>query len=199
MEPHKMAEKGSEKAPGAFSLLGTASTMGLHMVSGPVVGGGLGWLIDHWLGSWPIASAIGLVLGLIAGFRNVWADARYLERSNAALDEERKKREEAAQSAGKEVLGGVKKGKKSVEVPIVPVVHKAVGQEEGPQERTFEAGPDYAGSSSVASILAGTVAPKERDLEELDETEEAIRRFLEEDGRKNEGGTGSGQAGKGAV
>ena len=51
----------------------------------------------------------------------------------------------------------------------------------------------------MASILAGTVAPKERDLEELDETEEAIRRFLEEDGRKNEGGTGSGQAGKGAV
>ena len=91
MEPPDMAEKTPEKAPGAFSLLGTASTMGLHMVSGPIVGGGLGWLIDQWLDSWPIASAVGLVLGLAAGFRNVWADARYLERSNAALDEERRK------------------------------------------------------------------------------------------------------------
>ena len=89
-----MAEKSTEKAPGAFSLLGTASTMGLHMVSGPIVGGGLGWLIDHWLESWPIASAIGLVLGLVAGFRNVWADARYLERSNAVIDAEKKKKEE---------------------------------------------------------------------------------------------------------
>ena len=89
-----MAEKSTEKAPGAFSLLGTASTMGLHMVSGPIVGGGLGWLIDHWLESWPIASAIGLVLGLVAGFRNVWADARYLAHSNAVIDAEKKKKEE---------------------------------------------------------------------------------------------------------
>ena len=50
-----MPEKTPEKAPGSFSLLGTASTMGLHMVSGPIVGGGLGWLIDSWLDSWPVA------------------------------------------------------------------------------------------------------------------------------------------------
>ena len=101
-----MAEKGSEKAPGAFSLLGTASTMGLHMVSGPVVGGGLGWLIDRWLDSWPVASSIGLLLGLIAGFRNVWADARYLAHSNAVIDEERRKQEEAAQNTGEKMKRG---------------------------------------------------------------------------------------------
>lgn len=64
--------------PGLFSLLGTASTMGLHMVTGPVVGAGLGWLADKWLDSWPAGSAIGLLLGVAAGFRNVWADARWL-------------------------------------------------------------------------------------------------------------------------
>ena len=34
---------------------------------------------------------------------------------------------------------------------------------------------------------------------ELDETEEAIRRFLEDEGRKNEGGTSSAPEEKGAV
>ncbi len=74
--------------PGSASLLGTASIMGMHMVSGPVVGGGLGWLVDHWLDSWPVAAAIGLLLGLAAGFRNVWIDARYLARANAEADAE---------------------------------------------------------------------------------------------------------------
>lgn len=67
--------------PGLFSLLGTASTMGLHMVTGPAVGAGLGWLLDRWLDSWPVGAAIGLLLGVAAGFRNVWADARWLIRA----------------------------------------------------------------------------------------------------------------------
>lgn len=67
--------------PGPFSLLGTASAMGLHMVTGPAVGAGLGWLADRWLDSWPAGAAIGLLLGVAAGFRNVWADARYLIRA----------------------------------------------------------------------------------------------------------------------
>ncbi len=65
---------------GMFSLLGTAGTMGLHMVSGPIVGGVLGWLADKWLDSWPVGAAVGLLLGVAAGFRNVWVDARYLIR-----------------------------------------------------------------------------------------------------------------------
>ena len=36
-------EKKQSEPKGQISLLGTASTMGLHMVSGPIVGGGLGW------------------------------------------------------------------------------------------------------------------------------------------------------------
>ncbi|MCH5277253.1 MAG: AtpZ/AtpI family protein [Desulfovibrionaceae bacterium] len=55
--------------------------MGLHMVTGPAVGAGLGWLADRWLDSWPAGSAIGLLLGVAAGFRNVWMDARYLIRA----------------------------------------------------------------------------------------------------------------------
>ena len=53
---------------GMFSLLGTASTMGLHMVSGPIVGGVLGWLADKWLDSWPVGAAVGLLLGVTARY-----------------------------------------------------------------------------------------------------------------------------------
>lgn len=71
-------KKNSPDQAGNFSMLGTASTMGLHMVSGPIAGGVLGWLIDSWLNSAPIGLGIGILLGLAAGFRNVWADARHL-------------------------------------------------------------------------------------------------------------------------
>lgn len=77
----------SPARPGSmFGLLGIASTMGMHMVSGPLVGGGLGWLADRWLGSWPVGLGIGIMLGIAAGFRNVWADAKRLERGQAELD-----------------------------------------------------------------------------------------------------------------
>ncbi len=74
------------EAPGRFSLLGTASMMGMHMVSGPVVGAFLGWMADSWLDSWPAGAGIGLLFGVLAGFRNVWKDARYLARSEEQID-----------------------------------------------------------------------------------------------------------------
>ena len=197
MEPHKMAEKSREKAPGTFSLLGTASTMGLHMVSGPVVGGGLGWLVDHWMDSWPVAAAVGLVLGLAAGFRNVWADARYLEHSNAVLDAERKKQEESAQSAsGKSA--SVKK-RESLSATSVPSLTKGEERTEPETERPFsgEAEREAASDAFTASVLAGTASPEEKDLEELDETVEAIRRALEERGQKDHGHSATEKAGKG--
>ena len=183
-----MAEKSTEKSPGAFSLLGTASTMGLHMVSGPIVGGGLGWLIDHWLDSWPIAASIGLLLGLAAGFRNVWADARYLERSNAVLDEERKKREEAAVKPEKSREKAREEEKSAAIAPPVPSVHKeseASGKVMAAASAAREGGA--TSDALTASILAGTASPEERELEELDETVEAIRRVLEGSGPENVG------------
>ncbi len=76
--------------PGELSLLGTASAMGLHLVSGPMVGGGLGWLVDYLAGTWPWGAGIGLLLGIAAGFRNVWADAAYLRREQQKMDDEAK-------------------------------------------------------------------------------------------------------------
>ena len=188
-----MAEKSTEKAPGAFSLLGTASTMGLHMVSGPIVGGGLGWLIDHWLESWPIASAIGLVLGLVAGFRNVWADARYLAHSNAVIDAEKKKKEEGKAAQTSEAVAKKSDAEGKPSVMEVPAANKPVAKTEEKASPAEESPRD----DFTASVLAGTASPEERELEELDETVEAIRRVLENSPQKEACKSGSDNAGKG--
>ena len=88
----KDPQKTYRDGPSRISLLGTASTMGMHMVSGPIVGGGLGYFIDHFAGSFPWGSVIGFVLGVVAGFRNVWSDYRRIQEGDAELDREEKAR-----------------------------------------------------------------------------------------------------------
>ena len=170
-------EKKDGAQPGQFSLLGTASTMGLHMVSGPVVGGGLGWLVDEWLGSWPVGSAVGLLLGLAAGFRNVWIDARYLARKNAAQDaEEKVRREKELREREKVPFREERKDRKAL---TADDAHDEAGRD-APADDAF-----------TASVLAGTATPGDRELDELEESLEAIRRALEE--KKDRGVSGSGE------
>ena len=61
------------------SFWGIAGTMGLHMVSCPLIGAALGYALDRWLGTGFLFPAM-LVLGIIAGFRCVWQDMRKLQR-----------------------------------------------------------------------------------------------------------------------
>ena len=62
-----------------------ASVMGLHLVSGVLAGGGIGYALDSWLGVrfwlW-----IFLPLGIAAGFLNVYRDAKRLMREQDELD-----------------------------------------------------------------------------------------------------------------
>jgi len=150
--------------PGQISLLGTASTMGLHLVSGPVVGGGLGWLVDKGLDSWPVGAAIGLALGLAAGFRNVWADARYLARSNEEADARARAR--AAQAAAVRTA----EGKTSARASIVPDENKVDQGEKAPlsasEEHLLEEllkEDDEEMASMLASLQAGTITPWKKD------------------------------------
>ncbi len=55
-----------------------ASSMGLHIISGTIVGGVAGYLLDFWLGTKPIFFLILLLLGIIAGFMNMFTDAKRL-------------------------------------------------------------------------------------------------------------------------
>ena len=68
-----------------------ASMMGLHFVSGLLVGGGIGYALDKWLGTgfWLL---IFLPLGIVAGFMNVYRDAKRLMREQDRLDAEERPR-----------------------------------------------------------------------------------------------------------
>ena len=141
----------AETSPGRFSLLGTASTMGLHMVSGPLVGGGLGWLADSWMDSWPWGAGIGLLLGIAAGFRNVWIDARYLIRSEAQI---KRAEEQSVRQAG--VRGSDRR------------------EEDGACTDKKNSACDHL----TASVLSGMPQEDCKSPEQWDETEEDILRIL---------------------
>ena len=58
----------------------------VEMVVAVAFGGGIGWLLDTWLGSMPIFLILFFLLGAGAGFRNVYRVAQAINR--AAWDED---------------------------------------------------------------------------------------------------------------
>lgn len=54
--------------------------IGLHMVSGPAVGFGIGYGLDVWLETSPWCGLGMLIVGIGAGFLNVWRDTSDLVR-----------------------------------------------------------------------------------------------------------------------
>ncbi|QGY39867.1 hypothetical protein GM415_06925 [Pseudodesulfovibrio cashew] len=59
---------------------GTASTMGLHIVSAIIVGLTFGYFLDDYFGTKPYLIMIFFVLGVLAGFKAVFEDFRKLQR-----------------------------------------------------------------------------------------------------------------------
>ena len=78
-----------------YDSLGRASVIGLHLVSGTLVGGIMGYGLDRWLGTSPWGLLGFLLLGIIAGFRNAWKDAKRVMQASTeqgADNSERQKR-----------------------------------------------------------------------------------------------------------
>jgi ATP synthase protein I len=66
---------------GAFSdTLYGVGTIGLHLVACTFVGMGMGYLLDWWLGTKPWLTMTLLLFGIAAGFRNVYLEAKRLQR-----------------------------------------------------------------------------------------------------------------------
>ncbi len=55
--------------------VGVAWRIAIELVAAVFVGGGLGWLIDGWIGSRPWAMVVFLVLGFAAGMLNAYRAA----------------------------------------------------------------------------------------------------------------------------
>ena len=69
-----------------MSHLANAGVIGLHMVSGPIVGFALGYALDTYLGIHPFGKIACLILGICAGFLNVYRDTQDLLQKMAKSD-----------------------------------------------------------------------------------------------------------------
>ncbi|MFZ5791194.1 MAG: AtpZ/AtpI family protein [Pseudomonadota bacterium] len=55
---------------------GWALRLSVELVSGLIVGGGIGWLLDRWLGTSPALLIVFFFLGAAAGILNVFRTAK---------------------------------------------------------------------------------------------------------------------------
>lgn len=60
-------------------LLGDVLSFGWVLPACLAAGGGLGWLLDRWIGSFPAATAILGILGFLGGLRQLLREADALE------------------------------------------------------------------------------------------------------------------------
>ncbi|HTZ79649.1 MAG TPA: AtpZ/AtpI family protein [Stellaceae bacterium] len=68
--PRRAVEGGTD--PSAGAAMGLGFRIGLELVVAVFVGFGIGWAIDHWLGTKPWGLLVFLFLGIGAGLTNVY-------------------------------------------------------------------------------------------------------------------------------
>ena len=73
-----MPEPGREPDPN-LRLLGDVLSFGWVLPACLAAGGGLGWLLDRWLGGFPAAAAVLGLLGFLGGLRQLLREADALE------------------------------------------------------------------------------------------------------------------------
>ncbi|MDR1607949.1 MAG: AtpZ/AtpI family protein [Deltaproteobacteria bacterium] len=76
------------------SILVTASSIGLALVIAIFLGAGAGWWLDKFLGTTPWCFIIGLLLGVVAGYRNIYILAKRLDRSQEETHLANKKKDD---------------------------------------------------------------------------------------------------------
>lgn len=77
---------GRERGPGGS--LGQALSIAVEMAAALAVGGGLGWLLDSWLGTEPWLLVVFIFTGIGAGVRNAFRAARRFEQGSETRDED---------------------------------------------------------------------------------------------------------------
>ena len=84
--PHNDDE---DKDKSVYKQLFNASTVGMALVSGILVGGVMGYFLDKWLGTSPWLLFIFLIFGFIAGVKNA---LHYLKKAGISLEDIREKK-----------------------------------------------------------------------------------------------------------
>ncbi len=62
--------------------IASASVVGLNLVSATFVGLLIGWWLDRWLDTKPWLLLTFLVLGIVAGFKNVMMEVRKIQKAD---------------------------------------------------------------------------------------------------------------------
>ena len=55
-----------------YNGFGNAMSLGIEFALGPVIFGGLGWLLDRWIGIAPVLTVLLAVVGVVAAFVRTW-------------------------------------------------------------------------------------------------------------------------------
>lgn len=63
-----------------YTTVADVGTMGMHMVACTFIGMGMGYYLDKWLGTKPWMLVIFLILGIVAGFRNLIQEAMRMQK-----------------------------------------------------------------------------------------------------------------------
>lgn len=82
-----------------MQALATTGTIGLHLVSGPLVGFAMGYGLDYWLDIHPWGKLVMLFIGIGAGFLNVYRDTQILLNKMNRQDAKAKEARELAEKA----------------------------------------------------------------------------------------------------
>ena len=80
---------------GEAHMTAQASAVGITFAVAIVLGLALGWWLDQKLGTAPWLLLAGLLLGIVAGFKNLFTVSARLDRLNQKLAEEKKQRRAA--------------------------------------------------------------------------------------------------------
>jgi ATP synthase protein I len=72
----RMADDKDDRSPAAGVPWGIAFDLGLRLGISVILGVGGGLLLDNWLGTLPLFTLIGVVLGIGAAMYTIWSVAR---------------------------------------------------------------------------------------------------------------------------
>ncbi len=67
--------------------IASASVVGLNLVSATFVGLFIGWWLDKWLDTKPWLLLAFLILGIVAGFKNVMVEVRKIQKADSGEQE----------------------------------------------------------------------------------------------------------------
>ncbi len=63
-----------------------ASLVGIHLVTATFLGLAIGYFLDKWLGTKPWLTMIFLLLGIVAGFKNMYQEVKKIQDSEVKKD-----------------------------------------------------------------------------------------------------------------